>query len=683
MKKLIFCFVALFLFCIEVRAEVVVVDSGITYRLDEENHTAAVVSPQKGDYEGDIIINSTVSYEGEEYRVDAIAYRAFVYYDYFGKSFGYDITSVKLPESLVSIGDEAFYKCTQLTELELPKSLEVVGKSAFANCTAIKDVRIADGDQDLKFGQDAFSGVDISSLYVGRPFVGNYISGPFSSSKSMEVSFSNKLQSIGECAFYNCKGLNKLDLPESLVTIGPAAFSGCSGLTSLKIPASVTQIENSAFGNCSNLSKLEMPNKNVKIKYSAFEGCEKLMGIGMKNSTQSTITLVLSNIGELDKDIELFPFESSTKNAEFTYYYYSPNHEYEFSYGLEIGESSCKIGSYKAKTKDIGKNFTMTSSSISYSIDYGDLENYKKNGIEMTKEFVVWLAGKKNNKYAGSIRGLDPNSTVRTSVYSYTVVNYDWSKQYVLPDFTSTTLPGQPMNTTTVLLCAELNIDPEETNVGFEWRRHDAPESMPSNKVYCAADDGKLMGALSGLNPEVYYDYRPFYTSDSDKTYYGKWMTFFTGDASVFFDPTVRTYSPDILNDYSAVLKGYALRGSEEIAEQGFELWKSWGTRADSHERFQVKGQRMQLQLDDLVPGQEYSYCTYVITSSGDTLGEVQSFTMPDTSDVCDILDEDSLSSDPVVIGYYNLQGVKSERPMTGFNIVVFSDGSSKKIYLN
>jgi len=83
-----------------------------------------------------------------------------------------------------------------------------------------------------------------------------------------------------------------------------------------------------------------------------------------------------------------------------------------------------------------------------------------------------------------------------------------WEKEetfkFKTKPLTMATLPAQAMNTKTALLCAETNVSDEEVNVGFEWRRYYAPSTLPSSKVKCAVIDGKLTGALSGLNPEAY-----------------------------------------------------------------------------------------------------------------------------------------------------------------------------------
>ena len=79
--------------------------------------------------------------------------------------------------------------------------------------------------------------------------------------------------SIGRNAFYGCKGLTSVTIPNSVTSIGSYAFRGCSGLTSVTIPNSVTSIGESAFRECSSLTSVTIPNSVTSIGNRAFANC--------------------------------------------------------------------------------------------------------------------------------------------------------------------------------------------------------------------------------------------------------------------------------------------------------------------------------------------------------------------------------------------------------------------------
>ena len=101
------------------------------------------------------------------------------------------------------------------------------------------------------------------------------------------ITIPNSVTSIGYYVFYDCKGLTSIVIPNSVTSIGEYAFADCSGLTSIEIPNSVTSIGNSAFIFCSGLTSIEIPNSVTSIGNYAFSSCSGLTSITIPNSVTS------------------------------------------------------------------------------------------------------------------------------------------------------------------------------------------------------------------------------------------------------------------------------------------------------------------------------------------------------------------------------------------------------------
>lgn len=70
------------------------------------------------------------------------------------------------------------------------------------------------------------------------------------------------VMSIRNCAFYGCKNLVNVTIPDSITSIGNNAFEYCASLKSVLIPGSVKSIGNAAFNRCESLMNIEVIKNN-------------------------------------------------------------------------------------------------------------------------------------------------------------------------------------------------------------------------------------------------------------------------------------------------------------------------------------------------------------------------------------------------------------------------------------
>ena len=127
MKKILILIVTLF-FNVSIWAYDIEVD-GICYNFLQDNEVEVTTKGLRAGgvyYSGEIVIPSTITYDGKNYNVTSIGERAF----WSGKE-NSCLTSVTIPEGVISIGDNAFGNCTALTSITIPNSIKQIGVDVF------------------------------------------------------------------------------------------------------------------------------------------------------------------------------------------------------------------------------------------------------------------------------------------------------------------------------------------------------------------------------------------------------------------------------------------------------------------------------------------------------------------------------------------------------------------------
>lgn len=456
-----------------------------------------------------------------------------------------------------------------------------------------------------------------------------------------------------------------------------------------------------AFLNCTGLTSINIPENMTSIEHFAFEGCTGLWSEPVWESTYSTLSFFVDDTWGFKgakRVLSVEPYyggiEETTENntIELT----GLNAGKRYTIDLEIGSANgyiCTLvtnWSEAITTKEItlqniathkDVNVTPTSIRIAIANDFGDaIEEIVEEGF--TNETY---GGQTGNTY--ELHGLEPTGISTTFHYRVRLNNgqtFEMDFPIEQPALEFTTLPAKATSNTVAVIAATTNLDDPEAQTGFEWRRYDAPDLVPSTMSPCPVIDGELIGALKGLSASTYYKYRPYFTSASGKTYYGEWLAFGTADAYVYFDPTVRTYDVEDITPSTAMLRGYVVAGSDDIQEQGFEYRTVAGNaRATDDAEWNVAtadGTSMSAYLTGLQPSTTYVYRAFATTTKGTAYGTEEIFTTEAATGVEPVVADGKAAEEARPTGYYDLQGRRHTEPFKGLNLIRYSDGSVRKV---
>lgn len=217
------------------------------------------------------------------------------------------LEEIVLPETLKTIGNEAFRECRNLVSITLPKSVTTIGKSVFQRCRKLERIVLPELLGEL--GEHAFDGCDTLQHLSLPQGVVTLPEGLFAHcSRLISVTLPEQLTMIERDAFLWCYNLTKINLPRGLTSIAEGIFCGCAGLNAqgvtsdhpevhvmksgvlfqsrwlhsfhdqsrIEIPERVTHIDSDAFSWHSELTRLTFPDSIEEIGERVFRGCSSL-----------------------------------------------------------------------------------------------------------------------------------------------------------------------------------------------------------------------------------------------------------------------------------------------------------------------------------------------------------------------------------------------------------------------
>jgi len=209
-----------------------------------------------------------------------------------------DLVTLSLPSSLERLEKFSITKCASLEVIEGLEGLTFVGEHALSYCTSLTKISFGDALEKIEFaaleGSIALremtlpfvGGTKTENTYLGYVFGARYADFsegyyPFSLSR---VTLLPVCRTLGTNAFYECKSLREVVLPEGLTEIGIRAFYGCDALYTVVLPNSLKTLRENAFLACDGLVSVDFGKGLSSMGINAFMNCDSLERVVLPQS---------------------------------------------------------------------------------------------------------------------------------------------------------------------------------------------------------------------------------------------------------------------------------------------------------------------------------------------------------------------------------------------------------------
>lgn len=195
-----------------------------------------------------------------------------------------NLAEVEIPSSVVLIDNGSFADCSRLSKINISEVVETIGDRAFANCYALSEINLPSSLAAI--GMEAFSNCGFVSFTLPKQFTVIPKGMLYSCAKLTTVIFEGNITTIGAHAFAGCDALTSFTIPNTVITIEDGVFSNCKNLETITLPnnANITELSNNLFNGCGKLTDITIPANVTKIGDNAFYNCESLHDITIPES---------------------------------------------------------------------------------------------------------------------------------------------------------------------------------------------------------------------------------------------------------------------------------------------------------------------------------------------------------------------------------------------------------------
>ncbi len=199
------------------------------------------------------------------------------------------LTKIIIPEGVTIIDRSAFDSCENLTSVTLPNSLTKIGETAFAYCYSLSNIKIPNNVTSI--GYEAFNRCgyynNTKNWKNGVLYIGDWLIDADGDTIPSNYTIASGTRGIADNAFYQCKWLESVTIPDSVSNMGRSVFGDCINLTNVNVPKFITNIGEYVFYNCPFLTSVTIPDNVTSIGAYAFSGCSALTSITIPRNVTS------------------------------------------------------------------------------------------------------------------------------------------------------------------------------------------------------------------------------------------------------------------------------------------------------------------------------------------------------------------------------------------------------------
>jgi hypothetical protein len=200
------------------------------------------------------VVTDTIYLWGNDFTSDDLAT--------LGKAIGNKRLRLDMTHSFITDGaipKDAFAACESLESISIPGSVRTIPEGSFAGCNSLASITVDKNSPYYKTYDGALYTADETTLIAYAP-----------ANNSDSFIIPNRVTTIANSAFRNCKNLTSIALTSTIRTVGDDAFNGCSALRSLTVANGLQSIGERAFAGC-NLTSVALPHSTVTLGPGCFE----------------------------------------------------------------------------------------------------------------------------------------------------------------------------------------------------------------------------------------------------------------------------------------------------------------------------------------------------------------------------------------------------------------------------